>query len=157
MNRFIWKLVLNGLILVPFLYWFTNASLIGIATAAVILAIVSYFIGDQFILRRTNNLIATLADGILAYAYLWVVASTFNWTLSQSELLTTVISLAIVEAIYHAMLVRFWDESRDQINDTELHGLRKPDIATQEFSEELGKRDKNKKDEDDPNIYRWDD
>lgn len=156
MNRFIWKLVLNGLIIIPFLYWFTDASLLGIVATAVILAVISYFIGDQFILRRSNNLIATIADGVLAYAYLWVVASTFNWTLSQRELITTVIALVIVEAIYHTMLHRFWDEPREQINDRERFNP-KQKVATQEFGEELGRRNTEKKEEEDPNIYRWDD
>lgn len=159
MNRFIWKLVLNGIVIIPFLYWFTNASILGIVITAIILAAISYLIGDQFILRRTNNAIATIADAVLAYIFLWVVASTFDWTLTTNELLITVISIAIVEAIYHYLLVHFWGEARDE---KEIHHTKAIDrnMATQEFSEELGngKRVRTEmKEEEDPNIYRWDD
>lgn len=159
MNRFVWKLVLNGIVVIPLLYWFTNASLIGIVITAILLAVVSYLIGDQFILRRTNNFIATLVDAAIAFAFLWVIAGTFNWTLSVGELFSIVLFVGIVEAIYHSLLLRVWGESNELVDEAQYDNRIEPRLATQEFSEELGRKESKKedKDEEDPNIYRWDD
>lgn len=98
------KLVLNGIILVPLLLWFTDASFLAILLASVILCIISYIVGDQMILRATNNTVATIADAILAFIYFWVISVSANWGLSMTELILLVVALGAVEAVFHRML-----------------------------------------------------
>lgn len=104
MNRFILKLLLNAIVVVPMLIWFTEATFIGSLITAIGLSVISYLIGDQFILRRTNNIVATAADAVLAFAYLWMVAAFVNWDYTFGEMLMTVAVLGVVEWFFHASL-----------------------------------------------------
>ncbi|QQE76345.1 DUF2512 family protein [Brevibacillus composti] len=106
MNRFLLKLVLNGIVLIPLLYWFTEITIWQSILASVGLTIIAYFIGDQFILRASNNLVATISDAILAAVYLWAVAVIFNWDLNLGEILFTVAILGIAEFFFHRILGR---------------------------------------------------
>ena len=106
MNRFVRKLVMNGIVVVPLLMWFTEATFWASIVTAVILSTVAFFIGDQLILRMSNNTVATLADAVLAFVYLWIVADTMDWALTIGELFTIVVALGIVEMIYHRQLGR---------------------------------------------------
>lgn len=104
MNRFLVKLVIDGIILVPFLLWFTEGNLFFILLAAIGLTVIAYFLGDQVILRATNNVIATISDAVIAAVYLWAVAALLGWSLSWRELLLTVAVLGIAEFIFHRYL-----------------------------------------------------
>lgn len=104
MGRFLVKFVLDGIILVPFLMWFTEASLFSTIMTALGLTVIAYLIGDQMILRATNNVIATLSDAVLAAVYLWAVAAWLDWNLSWRELLVTVVALGVAEFVYHRYL-----------------------------------------------------
>jgi uncharacterized membrane protein len=105
MNFFL-KLLLNSIVLIPLLLWFTGAPLFSIVLAALGLCVLAYLVGDLFILRATNNTVATIADGVMAFIYLWAVAYFADWALSFSELFVTVLALAFVEAIFHRMIAR---------------------------------------------------
>jgi hypothetical protein len=100
------KLLLNGFVLVPLLLWFTDATWIGAVLTSVIFSGIAYLIGDGFVLRAANNTIATAADGVTALIYLWAVAYFAGWGLSFNELIVTVLALAVVEAIFHALIGR---------------------------------------------------
>ncbi|PYI51866.1 DUF2512 family protein [Paenibacillus flagellatus] len=104
MNRFLVKLLLNGIVVVPFLLVFTEASFLEAALAAVALSVIAYVLGDQLILRRTNNTVATIADLGLAYLFFWLVADYMNWSLSATELATLVLGVGVVEVFYHMYL-----------------------------------------------------
>jgi uncharacterized membrane protein len=106
MNRFVRKLLMNGIVIVPLLMWFTEATFWASIVTAAIFTTLAYFIGDQLILRMSNNTIATLSDAVLAFVYFWIVADTMDWTLTLGELFTIVVVLGIVEMIYHRQLGR---------------------------------------------------
>lgn len=97
---------MNGIVVVPLLMWFTEATFWGSLLTAVALSAVAYAIGDQLILRASNNTTATLADAAIALLFLWMVASFANWTLSFAELLTIVVAVGVVELIFHRQLGR---------------------------------------------------
>jgi hypothetical protein len=107
MNKFLLKTLLNGIVVIPLLMWFTEANFWSATFAAVALSTIAYFIGDQWILRATNNIVATLADAVLAFTFFWMVAYYLNWTLAFSELVTIVLLLGVVEYIFHGMLGRY--------------------------------------------------
>jgi hypothetical protein len=107
--KLIVKLMMNCVVLIPLLYWLTDASLLQICTSSVVLALIAFFIGDQWILRKSNNFGAVLADIGLTGLYFWAVAEMYDWTLSFTELFIVVAVLAFVEAMYHRLLEK-WDK-----------------------------------------------
>src|SRR5690242_18454807 len=102
--KFIVKLLLNGIFVIPFLVYFSEANWFQATITSVMLSVIAFFIGDQLILRGTNNIFATVSDAVIAYVYLWVVSIFMNWTLSYGELLTIAIIVGVVEFIYHRYL-----------------------------------------------------
>ncbi|MEJ8547969.1 DUF2512 family protein [Brevibacillus borstelensis] len=110
--RFLLKLVINGIIVVPFVYWFTEASVWASIVTSVGLSIIAYLIGDQLILRASNNLVATFSDAILAAVYLWAVAAFMRWNFSFGEILFTVLVLGVAEFFYHRILGRVDQQER---------------------------------------------
>lgn len=105
MNRIVMKLIANAVVVVPLLLWFSEATFWGSLLAAVVLSLIAYLIGDQLILRASNNLIATLSDAGLTFLYLWLVAYGTGWDLTLLELLIITAVLGIVEWFYHDYLV----------------------------------------------------
>lgn len=53
------------------------------------------------ILRSTNNTIATLADAVLTFAFLWLVSYLMKWDLSAVEILVTTVILGAAEWFIH--------------------------------------------------------
>jgi len=103
-GKLIIKLILNGVVVLPLLITFTEASFASALLTAVLLSLVAFIIGDQLILRVSNNLIATICDAALAFVFLWLAAYVADWSLSTGELLTIVLVLGLIEAMYHRML-----------------------------------------------------
>jgi hypothetical protein len=104
MNLFIRKIIMNGIVVVPLLMWFSEASFWNSVVTALILSVVAYFVGDQIILRMSNNTIAVIADVGLAFVYLWAVAYMMDWALSLGEIFIISLALGLVEIIFHRQL-----------------------------------------------------
>lgn len=104
MRRFLIKCIANGVVTAALLMWLTEAGFVPALLTALALAVLAWLIGDQLILRLTNNTVATLADGVLAFAFLWFVADVMDWSLTAGELLFITAVLAIVEWTYHRYL-----------------------------------------------------
>lgn len=99
--KFLLKWLVNGTIATTLLMYYSNASFLGSVTTATILTIIAYMVVDQIILRSTNNLIATVSDGILGYLVLWVAASTMKWTISPGEIFIVALITGIAEFFIH--------------------------------------------------------
>jgi hypothetical protein len=104
MGKFLLKLVLNGIIAIPLLLWFSDATFLEAAVSAVILCVIAYAIGDRFILPATNNTVATIADFGLTYVYFWVVGSFLFWNLTLGEVFWIALGIAVVEIWFHTTL-----------------------------------------------------
>ncbi|MFD0669875.1 DUF2512 family protein [Cohnella sp. GCM10027633] len=68
--KFVFKWLLNGVIVVTMLMMYADVSFTEAAITATVLTIIAYVLGDQLILRATNNTIATLCDAVLAFLLL---------------------------------------------------------------------------------------
>ncbi|MFK7692782.1 DUF2512 family protein [Paenibacillus sp. HJGM_3] len=101
MSKFLIKWVVNGAAAILLLMMFTNISFWTAFFAATCLTVIAYFVGDQWILRATNNTIASIADGLVAFVFLYVLERMFRWGLSLTEILTIAIVLGVVEAVLH--------------------------------------------------------
>ncbi|KIL41184.1 hypothetical protein SD70_09180 [Gordoniibacillus kamchatkensis] len=104
-RKLFWKALWNGIVTVPLLLWFSpETSVTGALVASLALTVVSYIVGDQMILRSTNNVIATVCDALLAFFFVWVTAYYAKWTLSFTELCVIGIGAGVVEYFYHRYL-----------------------------------------------------
>ncbi|MGG6313837.1 DUF2512 family protein [Paenibacillus macerans] len=106
MNKFIVKLLGNGVIIVAMLMLLSNASLISALLTALALSVLAYLFGDLFILPRTNNAAATLTDALLVFVFLWAIAANAEWTLSFGEMLAITLVLGVFEYFFHGWLLR---------------------------------------------------
>lgn len=99
--KFVLKWIVNGAIVVALLMYYSNVTVWNAVILATLLTIAAYFIGDQFILRTTNNLVATVVDFILAYGVLWLAADQMDWDLNHTEILTISVIIGIAEWFLH--------------------------------------------------------
>lgn len=104
--KFLLKWLVNGAIVVNLLVFYADVSFINAAITATALTIVAYFIGDQMILRATNNGVATVADAMLAFIVLWLAAMLMDWDLSVGENLIITALLGIAEWFIHRYVFR---------------------------------------------------
>jgi hypothetical protein len=104
MGKLLLKILLNGIVVIPLLLWYSEAAFWSAAITAVALSIVAYFVGDQMILRASNNMTATIADALLAFAFLWLVAEMMVWSLTFTEITIIALLLGVVEFIFHRII-----------------------------------------------------
>jgi hypothetical protein len=88
---------------------FTNVFLISL-----VLGLASYVIGDLFLLPKTNNTIATMADFGLAFMIIWLLGESLTY--GESLLLPSLIAaagVALFEYFFHKYMAgRVLDEER---------------------------------------------
>ncbi|MCQ6557456.1 DUF2512 family protein [Paenibacillus mendelii] len=101
MFKYLLKWVLNSLIMIFMLQYFTGISVWTAFIASALLTLISYIIGDQLILRQYNNTAATLTDGLLTLLYLYVAEVWFAWGLSNGEILLISVVVAVGEFFMH--------------------------------------------------------
>ncbi|MUG88897.1 DUF2512 family protein [Paenibacillus timonensis] len=106
MDKFLVKLLGNGIILIAMLMILSNALFISALLTALALSILAYLFGDLFVLPRTNNSIATLVDALLIFVFLWAIAANAEWTLSFGEMLTITLMVGVFEWFLHGWLLR---------------------------------------------------
>jgi hypothetical protein len=104
MLKFILKWLVNGAIVVALLLYYTDIGFWNAALAATGLTVVSYLIGDQFLLRTTNNFFAALCDIVLAAIYLAVLSYGFSWDLSWGETAFIAFLIGVAEWVLHRFL-----------------------------------------------------
>lgn len=105
--KFLIKWALNGLIVVMLLMSFTEVSFITAFITASLLTVIAYVIGDQMILRSTNNMMATISDFILSVVYLGLLSYFMRWDLSFGETLTISLILGLAEWVFHRYVLNY--------------------------------------------------
>ena len=103
--KFALKVILNGFILSLLIFWYTKTSFTESVMAAVIFTVAAWIVGDLFILRSTNNTVATIADFGLAYIYLWIVADAWNWNLTFGEIFIISLIVGFAEWFFHRYIM----------------------------------------------------
>ncbi|MBT2724679.1 YndM family protein [Bacillus sp. ISL-46] len=99
-----------------------------------VLAIVSYVVGDLFILRVTNNTVATIADFALAFVILYLMID--NMTIEDDVLSASLIgSIAITafEIFFHRLLGR--EHGKQASNQRQTMQTGRPQFQTEASSE----------------------
>lgn len=96
------KFTITGVILELTLRFLTSVSSMNIFLIALLFTLISYGLGDLIILNKTNNIIATIADGVLAFLILFASNYIFRYTIiSLKTVLIASVILGIEEWIYH--------------------------------------------------------
>lgn len=101
--KFVACLIVLGIILgIFFDFSFGDVLLI-----SAVLGVVSYFIGDLFILRATNNFFATATDFVLAFIVIWLMgrAVTYENNLISAALISAAV-VAMFEYMFHTFLMK---------------------------------------------------
>jgi uncharacterized membrane protein YvlD (DUF360 family) len=99
--KFIIKWILNGIIVTPLLMWYADVSFLTAFVTASVLTIIAYLLGDQLVLRSTNNTVATIADFILAAVFLGLASYLLDWDLTFWETVTISAIVGVAEWVYH--------------------------------------------------------
>ncbi|MFG6115974.1 DUF2512 family protein [Halobacillus sp. MO56] len=118
MTGFMRKAIMNGIIIVPLLMWFSEATFFQSLITALILCIIAYFVSERGILLMSNNITATVADGVLAFIYFWGVAEWMGWALSAGEIFIITALLAVVEFVFHRQFVHLLNENKQPVKQT---------------------------------------
>ncbi|MGG1678634.1 YndM family protein [Neobacillus sp. NRS-1170] len=99
-----------------------------------VLAIVSYVLGDLFILRVTNNTVATIADFVLSFVILYLMMD--NMTIEDDVFSASLIgSIAITafEIFFHRLLGR--ERGKQASNQRQTIQTGRPQFQTEASSE----------------------
>ncbi|WNC12716.1 DUF2512 family protein [Brevibacillus brevis] len=99
------KLLVNGIIGIPGLYW-SGTSLTFAVVTSVVVSLIAYALGDALILPKTNNTFATTADFIMVFALFWISSYVFLQPYRLSGILLTAFVIAVAEYFYHDYLQR---------------------------------------------------
>ncbi|WP_338453104.1 YndM family protein [Niallia oryzisoli] len=124
------------------IYGIFNADLFTLVMMSLVITLVSYVIGDMFILRRMGNFAASLGDFVLSFGLLWVMSFLFidaNVNRLSASLISA-FSIAVIEAIFHMYVKKhiFSDSA-----DSYIPSVTRRDRFATEFSEELDVRNEN--------------
>jgi hypothetical protein len=104
--KFIMKWILDGAVVALLLIYFADVSFLEAAITSTALTIITYGIGDQVILRSTNNAVATFADGVLGFFILWIAAYSMKWAIHLGQILIIAVILAIAEWVVHRYIFK---------------------------------------------------
>lgn len=104
---FIIKFAMIAVVLEVVLGYLTDLSIVEILYISLAVTLLAYLLGDLFILDKTNNTVATIADAGLALITIWA----FNWIIIDAEIsftdaLIASAALAIGEWLFHKYVRR---------------------------------------------------
>lgn len=139
------KFVATLILLYIILGLFYDMSFSNVFLISLVLGISAYLIGDLFILSRTNNTIATIADMGLAFAIIWVMGS--NLTYGNSLFFPSLISaicLGVFEYFFHKYVnnhVIKFEEKSERIHSG---NLRYQTEASEELAPDINDLEKDK-------------
>lgn len=100
-KAFIIKFILSFILLTITLSGLYNFSVRNVFYISVVLGIISYFIGDVLILRRSNNSVATVVDFGLAWFTIWLMARNLEGGYVGVPSFVAAIGVSIFEIYFH--------------------------------------------------------
>jgi hypothetical protein len=106
MLKFLLKWIVNGAVVALLLIYYADVPFIEAAITATAITIIAYAVGDQIILRASNNAIATIADFGLGFFILWAASDAMSWDITIGEILMISVVLAIAEWVVHRYILK---------------------------------------------------
>ncbi|WP_020616885.1 DUF2512 family protein [Paenibacillus daejeonensis] len=101
MFKFLLKWIVNGTIIVAFLMYYSNTTFMMSAVIATGLTLLAYLIGDQVILRLTNNGFAAVCDALLAIVYFGILSYAMDLRIYAGEIIFLAVLIGVVEWVLH--------------------------------------------------------
>jgi hypothetical protein len=129
------KFLITTIILFSLLAIFESATLGEILLISVLVTGIAYVLGDLFLLPRFNNVVATIADFILAFAMIWVLSTMLIYPTTPIGIVSgfAAFFIAISEGLFHVYMKEKVLEK--QYNHREPFSVLNTRLQT-EFSEE---------------------
>jgi hypothetical protein len=139
------KFVGTSIVLLSLFGIFSESTSIGeIITFGVLTTLISYFVGDLFILPKFGNLVATIADFGLSFLLLWGLSSFFIGP-SLSVTLTSffaALGITIVEGLFHIYMKSIiLDDNRSE-KEFRIDNTRYATEFSEEHDPHLNEKDK---------------
>ena len=103
--KFLFKWLLNGIIVTLLAAWYANVTYLAAFAAASVLAVIAYLAGDLWLLPKTNNTVATVCDFVLAAVFLFTVRAFYGWDLGLGDILLISALVAWGEWLYHRYIL----------------------------------------------------
>ncbi|MFD2114640.1 DUF2512 family protein [Paenibacillus yanchengensis] len=101
MIKFLLKWLVNVAVIITTLIYYLNMSFLNAFITATVITIISYVIGDQIILRVTNNVVAALLDAVLCFIILFTASFILQWHLSLLTAIYISLLIGVVEWLLH--------------------------------------------------------
>lgn len=103
--KFLFKWVLNGIIVTLMLAWYADVTYLTAFIAASLFTVIAFLIGDMVLLPNTNNTVATVSDFLMVAVYLGVIQYFYDWNLSFGEIFIISSLVAWAEWLYHRYIL----------------------------------------------------
>ncbi|KAB8129924.1 DUF2512 family protein [Gracilibacillus oryzae] len=110
------KFLISFILLFAILGMGFDVSIGNVFLITLVLGVVSYFVGDRVILPRTNNIVATLSDFVLAFAVIYFM--TDSLTVGDDVLQAAFISsigVALFEYFFHKYVAANFNDHEESI------------------------------------------
>ncbi|RKD24469.1 hypothetical protein BEP19_08765 [Ammoniphilus oxalaticus] len=104
MKRWIGKLLLYLIVIVPFLLWLTDKNFLTLLITVGIFSIFSYVLSDRIMWELSSDSAATWTDVFLAFIYFWLIPAQLGWPLPMLHVLGLVVIVGLIEYGYHRVL-----------------------------------------------------
>ncbi len=116
--KFISCLVVLGIIL----GMFYDFSFRDVLLTSAVLGVLSYVIGDLFILRTTNNMVALASDFVLTFLVVWLMGRqlTFEDDLFSASLISAA-AVTVFEYFFHRLLTNEKNQQTNKQDNTLNH------------------------------------
>jgi uncharacterized BrkB/YihY/UPF0761 family membrane protein len=122
-----------------------DVSFQNIVLISLILGVVSYLVGDLFLLPRTNNTVSTLADLGLAFAVIWIILDNIsnNVTSIFWATLLASIGVALFEYFFHKYMAKSILNEDEQNERTQNNSLQYQTESSEEITPEIPRKNDN--------------
>ncbi|MGE8203926.1 YndM family protein [Heyndrickxia sp. NPDC080065] len=112
------KFVANLIVLFIILGMLFGFSFTNIVFISLVLSVISYLVGDIWVLPKTNNTVATISDFALSFIVIWFLTAALTYANLTSLFISSVVSaggVSIVEFFFHKYIstYTFKHESED--------------------------------------------
>ena len=108
------KFVMIAVILEIILMLMTSLSFASILLVSLGVTVLAYLIGDIWILRKTNNIVATISDVILSLVVILLFNLFYRPGISFGAAILSAVIIGIGEYFYHKFIARsfHWEEKK---------------------------------------------
>lgn len=114
------KFLAYSVLVTGLLMWLSDASFITSWFAALLIASIGFLFGDIVVFRKTNNIIATVADFVFVFAVLWIFKELMFWNTTLTDILIISLVMAAFEYVFHIWI----DHDNRELRKKQTYGTK---------------------------------